>query len=207
MELAAVVLIRLFLASANRSMNLANRLTLSRGVLSIFFVTVLSLPSVPYPATLALAIFLVAGVTDYLDGYIARRFNMMSDFGKLMDPLLDKILVAAAFICLVSLKVLPAWAVVIIIAREFAITGLRLLAASKGQVLSAEKLGKHKTAWQMVTIIYFLGLDTLREWGGPRFDAVWTDRLGMFFVFVTLGFTVYSGVGYIVRHRDLIETA
>ena len=121
-------------------MNLANRLTVSRFFLSLGFVVALTV-HFPYCFTVALVLFLVAGITDYADGEIARRFNMESDFGRLMDPLVDKIMMAAAFICLVPLGAIPAWAATVIVSREFLITGLRMLAATKGRVLSAEKLG------------------------------------------------------------------
>ena len=126
--------------------------------------------SVQYPAhlTIALLVFLIASLTDYLDGVIARRWNLITDFGKLMDPLADKILTASAFICLIPYKALPAWVVIIIISREFLITGLRLLASSKGVILPAEKLGKHKTAWQMITIVFFLALLSLRHFPDRR---------------------------------------
>ncbi len=135
------------------AMNLPNQLTVARLVLSVFFVACLSV-RFPFNHTLALAIFLIATATDYLDGEIARKHNLITDFGKLMDPLADKILTAAAFICLIPYGALPAWVVIVIIAREFLITGLRLLAGAKGVVLPAEKLGKHKTGWQMATIIF-----------------------------------------------------
>jgi CDP-diacylglycerol--glycerol-3-phosphate 3-phosphatidyltransferase len=146
-------------------MNLANRLTVSRFFLSLGFVVALTVPF-PYRFTVALLLFLVAGITDYADGEVARRMHMESDFGRLMDPLMDKIMMAAAFICLVPLGAIPAWAATVIVSREFLITGLRLLAASKGRVLSAEKLGKHKTAWQIITAIFFLLMLAAREFPG-----------------------------------------
>jgi CDP-diacylglycerol--glycerol-3-phosphate 3-phosphatidyltransferase len=187
-------------------MNWANRLTLSRLVFSIVFVAALS-ERWPYGYVVALGLFLLAGLTDYVDGQIARRFNMITDFGKLMDPLVDKIMVAAAFICLVELNLLPAWAVIVIVAREFLITGLRLLAATKGQVLAAEKLGKHKTGWQIGTIIWFLVVLAADEIGVPAQDWDWTVWVGNVAVGITVGLTLYSGLAYLWRHRDLIRTA
>src|SRR5581483_2095084 len=146
-------------------MNWANRLTIGRFFLTLIFVAALSC-DFRFNHTLALAVFIVAGVTDYIDGEIARRFSMITDFGKLMDPLIDKVMIAAAFICLMQIGAIPAWATIIIISREFLITGLRLLALSKGQVLAAESLGKHKTAWQIVTVIYFLLLLAIPEFLG-----------------------------------------
>jgi CDP-diacylglycerol--glycerol-3-phosphate 3-phosphatidyltransferase len=190
------------------AMNLPNQLTVSRLVLSIFFVASLSV-QFPFNHTLALALFVIATITDYLDGQIARSRNLITDFGKLMDPLADKILTAAAFICLIPYQALPAWVVIVIISREFLITGLRLLAGAKGVVLPAEKLGKHKTAWQMATILFFLLLLALGEWNIGRFDlrlSPW-NYVGTTMVIVTTVLTVYSGAGYFWKNRTLIETA
>jgi CDP-diacylglycerol---glycerol-3-phosphate 3-phosphatidyltransferase len=167
----------------------------------------------PFNHTLALALFIIAAITDYLDGQIARRRGLITDFGKLMDPLADKILTAAAFICLIPygllLGALPAWVVIVIIAREFLITGLRLLAGAKGVVLPAEKLGKHKTAWQMGTIIFFLLLLALGDWNSSRLAWVpwaWTS-IGTPMVAITTLLTVYSGAGYFWKNRSLIASA
>src|SRR2546421_9956216 len=124
-------------------MNWANRLTLSRLLLTVVFVLALN-SSWQYGRTLALFVFLLAGVSDFVDGEIARRYGFVTNFGKLMDPLVDKIMVAAAFISLVPLKAVPAWAATTVVGREFLITGLRLMASARGQVLPAERLGKHQ---------------------------------------------------------------
>ena len=108
-------------------------------------------------ADAALIIFLVAGITDFIDGEIARRYGFVTDFGKLMDPLVDKIMVAAAFISLVPLKAVPAWAATTVVARDFLITGLRMMASAKGKVLPAERLGKQKTSWQVDDGYFFSG--------------------------------------------------
>jgi CDP-diacylglycerol--glycerol-3-phosphate 3-phosphatidyltransferase len=189
-------------------MNLPNKLTASRFVLTAVFVASLSL-HFPYSNTLALALFIAATVTDYLDGQIARSRGLVTDFGKLMDPLADKILTAAAFICLLPYGALPAWVVIVIIAREFLITGLRLLAGAKGVVLPAEKLGKHKTGWQMATIIFFLLLLAIGDWNASRLDwaAFAWKYVGGTMVTVTTVLTVYSGAGYFWKNRALIETA
>src|SRR5258708_7584577 len=159
-------------------MNLPNRLTLARLYITAGFVASMTLawrwksPGDPgwtpvltwsWGYTAGLVLFVAASITDYFDGEIARRRNLVTDFGKLMDPVADKVLMAAAFICLIPEHAIPAWTAIVIISREFIITGLRLLAAGKGVVLPAEKLGKHKTAWQMVTVIYFLLLLSLAE--------------------------------------------
>src|SRR3954470_22988198 len=147
---------------ARAKMNWANRLTLSRLVLTVLFVMALN-SSWEYARTSALILFLVAGITDFVDGEVARRYGIVTNFGKLMDPLVDKIMLAAAFISLVPLKAVPAWAATTVVARDFLITGVRLLASTKGQVLPAEQLGKHKTSWQIITVIFFLALLSVAE--------------------------------------------
>jgi CDP-diacylglycerol--glycerol-3-phosphate 3-phosphatidyltransferase len=125
-----------------------------------------------------------------------------------MDPLVDKMMTVAAFICLVALGLIPAWAVIAIVSREFLITGLRLVAASRGLVLPAEKLGKHKTVWQMVTIVYYLLLLSVedsapRSLTGPTLVSL--ERLGTLFLAVTVALTVFSGIMYLTRHWDLVR--
>ena len=192
------------------TMNLPNQLTVARLFLTAIFVAVLS-STWRFGNTAGLVLFVAAGITDYLDGEIARRRNLITDFGKLMDPLADKIMMAAAFICLIPRGAFPAWVAIIIISREFLITGLRLLAASKGVVLPAEKLGKHKTAWQIVTVIYFLLLLTVEElqradWFtiAARWDQIWR-LVGTGLIAVTLVLTIYSGLKYVWKNRTLIS--
>src|SRR5436309_10875770 len=143
-------------------MNWANRITLSRLLLTVLFVIALN-SSWNYARTAALVIFLIAGLTDFIDGEIARRYGVVTNFGKLMDPLVDKIMVAAAFISLVPLKAVPAWAATAVVARDFLITGLRLMASAKGRILPADRLGKRKTSWQIITVVFFLVLLSARE--------------------------------------------
>ncbi len=133
-------------------MNWSNRLTLSRVFLAFVMTGFLSFPCIPFGYTLGLLTFTAAAVTDYWDGVLARR-NGITVFGQLMDPLADKVLICSAFISFVAMgQIVPAWIVVAIIAREFLVTGLRLLAISRGVVMPADTLGKHKTAWQMIVI-------------------------------------------------------
>ena len=193
-------------------MNLPNRLTVSRLFLTVLFVGVLSL-TFPYHDTLALILFLLAAITDFFDGEIARRYSLITDFGKLMDPLVDKIMTAAAFICLVPLKAVPAWVVIIVIIREYLITGLRLLAISKGRVLAADRIGKHKTSWQIATVIFFLALLSFRELRGAGSLAAageWWQQLWVYGGWtvsgVAVGLTVYSGLDYLWRHRAMLNT-
>lgn len=190
-------------------MNWANRLTVSRLGLTILFVVSLNYDW-RYAHTAALLLFIVAGITDYLDGEIARRYQFITNFGKLMDPLVDKVMIAAAFISLVPLKAVPAWAAVIVVARDFLVTGLRLLASSNGQVLPAEQLGKHKTSWQIATALFFLLLLSARELqyaGGTTFwwSKAWLAG-GTGLVWITVGLTLYSGLAYAWRHRDVVAT-
>ena len=188
-------------------MNWANRLTLGRLALTILFVVVLN-SSWHYGRTAALLIFLIAGVTDFIDGEIARRYGIITNFGKLMDPLVDKIMMAAAFISLVPLKVIPAWAATTVVARDFLITGLRLMASAKGQVLPAERLGKQKTSWQIITVIFFLALFSANELRYADDRATWwlraRDEAGPILVWTMVALTVYSGLGYTWRHREVI---
>jgi CDP-diacylglycerol--glycerol-3-phosphate 3-phosphatidyltransferase len=153
-------------------------------------------------------VFLVAGISDFIDGEIARRYKIVTDFGKLMDPLVDKIMVAAAFISLVPLKAVPAWAATAVVARDFLITGLRMMAGAKGKILPAERLGKQKTSWQVVTVIFFLALLSVHELRYANEEPTWWVRAwnvaGPFLVWVTVALTIYSGLLYAWRHRDLI---
>ena len=190
-------------------MNWANRLTLSRLGLTILFVLALN-SEWTFGHTTALVLFIVAGITDYVDGEIARRYQSITNFGKLMDPLVDKIMIAAAFISLVPLRAIPAWVATIVVARDFLVTGLRLLASSKGEVLPAESLGKHKTSWQIATVIFFLALLSVRELHYAAASTAWWERAwthgGNALVWITVGLTLYSALGYAWRHRAVVGT-
>ena len=190
-------------------MNWANRLTLSRLVLTILFVAALN-SSWQYGRTAALILFLLAGITDFVDGEVARRYSRVTNFGKLMDPLVDKIMMAAAFISLVPLKAVPAWAATTVVARDFLITGLRLMASATGKVLPAERLGKQKTSWQVVTVIFFLVLLSASELRYADEKSTWWGRAwyeaGPILVWIMVALTLYSGLGYAWRHRELIAT-
>lgn len=191
-------------------MNLPNRLTLGRLVLAAFFVVFLS-SSTHWGDVLALVLFIVASATDWLDGYLARKLNQMTNFGKLMDPLADKVLVASALICLIPSKEnhvgIPAWAVIIIITREFLITGLRQLAAGQGMILPADNLGKHKTAWQIITILFFLILLAAGDCFGDesRWLLFLACRIGPILIGITVVLTIYSGLAYLWKNRGLLR--
>ena len=189
-------------------MNWANRLTLGRLLLTIVFVAALN-SSWPYGRTVALIVFLLAGVSDFIDGEIARRYGVVTNFGKLMDPLVDKIMIAAAFISLVPLKAVPAWAATTVVARDFLITGLRMMASAKGKILPAEMLGKQKTSWQVVTVIFFLALLSLSELRYTSETSTWWIRAwnqaGPVLVGITVALTIFSALAYAWRHRELIS--
>ncbi len=192
-------------------MNLPNKLTLSRFVLTVAFLAVM-FSSVPYRETIALVLFIAGGISDFLDGQIARRRKLITNFGILMDPLADKIMVCSAFIAFVDLKWIPAWMVVIIVARELAITGLRLLAASKNVVLAAEGYGKHKTISQIVAIIAILVLASYQEWGKVGqvifgFHLIgnvpWVNWFTELAKWLAVVLTLVSGGLYLWRNRAL----
>ena len=193
-------------------MNLPNKLTVSRFVLTILFLWAVFSRS-PLNDTLALVLFCVASLTDYFDGRIARQRGLITSFGTLMDPLADKILTCSAFIAFVERSrlnpatVVPveAWMVVIIVARELAITGLRLLAASKNVVLAAERYGKHKTISQMVAIIALLVMDACVEWWPWLQSALkwWVPTFAQVTLWVTVLLTATSGALYLWRNRAL----
>lgn len=175
------------------SMNLPNKLTMFRVVLIPVFIVVLMSGLIAEPASryIAVVIFCVASFTDYLDGHIARKYNLVTNFGKFMDPLADKLLVSAAMICMIELGMLPAWVVIIIISREFIITGFRLIAAEGGLVIAASWWGKIKTVTQMAMIILMLlGVNKV---------------IGTILVVLATIFTVVSGVDYIVKNIAVLK--
>ncbi len=194
-------------------MNLPNKLTLSRLILTVVFVVCFFLPSEAGPYTLAVLIFAAASITDYLDGAIARSRNLVTNFGKLFDPLADKILITAAFIMLVAEGALPAWIAIVILSREFFVTGIRQIAAAQNVVLAAEKLGKHKMVWQIITVLYFMLEGASREpWVGflkPVFkpDAGGHPYIESFIVYFTTLLTIVSGFSYFWKNRALFNDA
>ncbi|MBS4539906.1 CDP-diacylglycerol--glycerol-3-phosphate 3-phosphatidyltransferase [Clostridium sp. D2Q-11] len=177
-------------------MNLANKLTLFRIFLVPVFMVFL-LVDIPYGSTIAAIIFIIAALTDMLDGHIARSRNMITKFGKFMDPLADKLLVSAALISLTEMGIVPSWMVVIIIAREFAITGLRVLAASEGITIAASKWGKVKTITQLVAIISILLNNFPFNYVGLPFDR--------FMLVLAVIFTIISGLDYIYKNINLFN--
>lgn len=178
-------------------MNLANKITIFRVFLVPIFMLVLY-SNMQYSTYIAAAVFIFASLTDTLDGYIARSKNMITDFGKFIDPLADKILVSAALISLVELGKVPGWIVVIIIAREFTITGFRIIAASGGITLAASSLAKIKTTTQFLAIISLLINNYPFNLIGIPFDSI--------MIYTSLFFTVLSGVDYMIKNKSVLST-
>lgn len=177
-------------------MNLPNKLTLFRVILIPFFVFFLLAPYFEgYGNYIAVVIFIVASITDFLDGKIARKYNLVTNFGKFMDPLADKLLVSSALISLIALDKIPAWIVIIIIAREFIISGFRLVAADNGVVIAASYWGKFKTAFQMVTVIVLI-----LNIPGKAFEII-----GTVLIYISLALTVISLIDYIAKNKDVLK--
>lgn len=170
-------------------MNTANKLTLCRVVMIPLFLVLLYLDFTGH-LWAALAVFVLASLTDFVDGYVARHYNQVTDFGKFMDPLADKLLVMSAMVWFVGVGWMPAWAFFIVIARELAVTGLRLVAVEQGRVIAAAKSGKVKTAATMVSICLML--------------AIPQETLRVVCVVVILITTVYSGVEYFAKNKDVL---
>lgn len=171
-------------------MNLPNKLTLLRIIMIPVFVVLLYL-DFPFNNLVALAVFILASITDTLDGYIARKYNLITDFGKFMDPIADKLLVTAAMLVFVDWHMMPAWVVIVVVAREFIVSALRLVAANNGRVIAAGWSGKVKTASTMVCIcIMLLGLP---QWVNAVCSAV------------ILATTAYSGIEYLVKNKDVLD--
>lgn len=191
-------------------MNLPNKLTFARFLLTVVFLAVMFSQG-PFHETIALVLFIAGGVTDFLDGQIARRRKLITNFGILMDPLADKIMVCSAFIAFVGLGWMAAWMVVIVVARELAITGLRLLAASKNVVLAAEGYGKHKTISQIVAIISLLVQHSYDQWGAfgktvfgfKIWGEPWVNGFTQIALWVAVVLTFVSGWLYLWKNRAL----
>lgn len=189
-------------------MNLPNKITLSRIFLIPIFIIVLTVPFdwgnwqvgnqfIPMTHVVAAIIFIIGAGTDWLDGYYARKYNLITNLGKFLDPLADKLLVSAALILLVELGIAPAWIVIVIISREFAVTGLRLVAAGDGVVLAASNLGKIKTVTQMVAIFTLL----LHNWPFQYIEI----PFAMITLYISLFFTILSGYEYFAKNWHVMR--
>ena len=188
-------------------MNIANRLTIARIVMIPVFLLMMCFPkdalgtvnvfqsNLSVSWILAMIIFSIASITDFLDGYLARKYHLITNFGKFADPLADKLLVMTAFITLVGAGVIPMWIVAVIVCRELAVTGLRLLLVNDGEVLAAAWPGKVKTATQMLAIIFLL-IDDFPVKGLPF-------SIGTILLYVCLVATVYSGVDYFIKNKHV----
>ena len=174
-------------------MNLPNKLTIFRVILIPFFVVLLLFDITAYDKWIALAIFIVASLTDFLDGYIARKYNLVTNFGKFMDPLADKLLVCSAMICLVELARIPAWVVIVIIAREFIISGFRLVASDNGVVIAASYWGTFKTTIQIVMICLMIA------------DLEPLILITQIVMWVALALTVISLVDYLIKNKSVMQ--
>lgn len=188
-------------------MNIANKITVSRVIMIpiflIFFLVPMSLGKVTLGQSvvdvsrlIAAIVFIVASFTDFLDGYLARKYNLVTNFGKFFDPLADKLLVMSALVAFVGINVVPSWMVIVILAREFAVTGLRTIAADEGVVLAASRMAKWKTASQMIAIILFL-FDNI-PFGHDGFP------LAMIFMWIAVIMTIVSGWEYFYKNRAII---
>jgi CDP-diacylglycerol---glycerol-3-phosphate 3-phosphatidyltransferase len=189
-------------------MNLANRLTILRIILTFVFMVLLSVSGLWWRVA-SLLVFSIAALTDLFDGRIAHKYNMVTDFGKLMDPIADKILVLSAFAAFVQMQLVRDWMFMIIISREIIITYFRLFALNKGKVMSAGKMGKGKTVSQMVIIFVILGFIVFKEvmlafftWN-PAWEAMFHQGIDAF-MWVILALTIYSGCSYLWQNRKFI---
>ena len=176
-------------------MNLANKITILR-ILMIPIFMAFMLMKFPYHMEAALVVFLAASLTDKLDGYLARKYNMITDFGKFMDPLADKLLVTGAFVILIQLGRIEAWIVFIILAREFAVTGLRTLAAAQNVIIAASNYGKIKTVTQIIAIVLLL-------LGNYPFSLIKLP-MDIIMIYTTLIITILSGLDYFSKNKQVI---
>ncbi len=174
-------------------MNLPNKLTMLRVIMIPFFIVFLLIPITPYDKWIALAIFILASLTDLLDGKIARKYNLVTNFGKFMDPLADKLLVCAALICLIELDKIPAWMVIIIIAREFIISGFRLVASDNGVVIAASYWGKFKTTFQMIAVCLLIA----------DIPAIYV--LTQIILWIAVILTVVSLIDYLIKNKEVMK--
>ena len=187
-------------------MNLANKLTIFRIILIPVYIVFLMVNITDYHYLIAVFIFILAALTDYFDGKIARKYNYVTDFGKFADPLADKLLVLSAMICFVQLELMPAWICIIIMAREITISGIRLICANKGTVVAASILGKIKTVFQMafvllstVNIEYYSSAGLI----SAEFSAV-IEMIRIVLMYIALAMTVISLADYIIKNKDCI---
>lgn len=211
--------VKILLERCVLKVNLPNKLTITRLVLVVVF----ALFAFPYPAVveelvdgtifdivrpyIALVIYIVASITDAVDGHIARRDNLITDFGKFLDPIADKLLVSAALLALCNVSIMYLWATLIILAREFVVSGIRMLAASKGNVIAAGKLGKLKMVFQTIAIItlFVAGIVPTSLWSGFELIQSIIYILGNVIMVAAVVLTIVSGVEYVYKNRELLK--
>lgn len=186
-----------------RLVTVPNQITIARLLLTVLFVAARE-SGMPWGATIAAFAFGLAVLSDYLDGVIARHQQSETDFGRLMDPLADKVLIAAALVCLAWSHDIPAWAAIVLISRDFLITGLRQLALSHGTVLAADPAGKTKTASQMVMIGFFLLRDMFGEWIHAASSPAWIISIGHVLIALSVILSIYSGWRYAAAHWNVV---
>jgi len=179
-----------------------------RIVLTFVFMFLLFSPGL-MGKVLALVAFIIACMTDFYDGYVARKYNLITDLGKLLDPIADKILVLAAFLAFVEMRLIPAWMVVVIIFRELVITGIRIIGVSKGKILAASMVGKHKTVSQMLSIFFILGVIIIKEAGDAGLSG-WSAKYETFLdmsiytlMLITVALTLISGISYFIKNKKI----
>lgn len=175
-------------------MNLPNKITVFRVCLIPVFLILMLVPDIPNGKYLALGVFIVASASDFLDGYLARKHKLITNFGKFMDPLADKLLVCSALICFVELHLIQAWIVIIVIAREFIISGFRMVASDNGLVIAASYWAKFKTATQMVMCCLFIG----------NLDTTFFNIAEQIFLYVSLAFTLISMLDYLIKNKQIM---
>lgn len=211
--------VKILLERCVLKVNLPNKLTITRLVLVLVF----ALFAFPYPAVveelvdgtifdivrpyIALVVYIVASITDAVDGHIARRDNLITDFGKFLDPIADKLLVSAALLALCNVSIMYLWATLIILAREFVVSGIRMLAASKGNVIAAGKLGKLKMIFQTIAIItlFVAGIVPTSLWSGFELIQSIIYILGNVIMVAAVVLTIVSGVEYVYKNRELLK--
>jgi CDP-diacylglycerol---glycerol-3-phosphate 3-phosphatidyltransferase len=177
------------------TMNLPNKITIFRVIMIPIFLVFMLIPGIPNGKYIAAAIFIIAALTDLLDGYLARKYNLITNFGKFMDPLADKLLVSSALICFVQLDLVPAWIVIIIIAREFIISGFRLIASDNGVVIAASWWGKVKTNAQMIMSVLLIF----------HLDFYAFHVLEQIFIYLSVILTIVSLIDYMIKNKGILK--
>lgn len=196
-----------FVTFGGKKMNIPNRITISRIFLIPIFIILLVVPfqwgnvnigeyDLPINQLIAGVIFLIASLTDWIDGHYARKYNLVTNFGKFLDPLADKLLVTAAFVMLVQIGSVPAWVAIVILSREFAVTGLRTVAAAEGAIIAASPLGKLKTWTQMIALSVLL-LHNIPF-------AMWNIPFDQIMLYLATIITIISGVDYFVKNKEVV---